>query len=134
MPAEDADIVKLTQNMTSFGSTCVVDEKIFKIPSSYRCTNHYLTFDSANMFDNDSDANNRTRNSAGAIGGGATNDQRRTNYYGHGVDDDDILLQLAIQQSVAMSRSNDTNLELDEQQLTALEMLGHRTIIWLSPK
>ena len=136
LPAEDADnIVDKSNSISSSpGVTCIVDEKIFKIPSSYRCTNQYLTFDTANLFDNDV-SNNRSPNfvrQARGAGAASINDQRRANFYGQGIDDDDILLQLAIQQSMAMSGKSTSdpttrNEELDEQQVTALEMLGHRS-------
>jgi hypothetical protein len=137
LPAEDSDLTASNKSKSSpHKSTCVVDEKIFKIPSSYRCTNQYHDFDTENMFENDGESVSPRPNAVASGASrrpGATNTDhsRRLNYYGHGgVDDDDILLQLAIQQSVAMSnRSNQSNpvAELDEQQLTALEMLGHRT-------
>jgi hypothetical protein len=132
LPTEDADNIVKKSISSSLGLTCIVDEKVFKIPSSYRCTNQYLTFDTANLFDSNT-SNNRSPNFLGPQrGAGAAsihNDHRRANFYGQGVDDDDILLQLAIQQSMAMSGKSNSNAteDLDEQQLTALEMLGHRS-------
>ncbi|CAF0710714.1 unnamed protein product [Brachionus calyciflorus] len=82
--------------------TCVVDEEAFKIPSSYRCTN-YLMPDT--------------------LGASLSTSQERRphpTHYGQAVDEDDILLQLAIQQSLASSEQS------DDAQLTALEVLGGR--------
>jgi len=111
---------------TNSSSTCTVDERVFKIPSSYRCTNHYMPSGIESNFIHDSNRNSNNGNTA--IG-----DTRRLNY-GQSVDDDEILLQLAIQQSLAMASSNpNTNNnnsndgEESQNQLTALDFIGHRT-------
>ena len=111
-------------------SMCLVDERVFKIPSSYRCTNHYLPSGIESNFIQDGDQRN----------GAALNDNRRHNY-GQPVDDDEILLQLAIQQSLAMinNNPNTNNNNSNEEtaggegaesgagdQLTALDFIGYR--------
>ncbi len=85
-------------------SMCVVDEMAFKIPSSYRCTNFYLPPNlEANMFDQPSLAP-----SFGSGGAAAAASNRRAPtqlHYGQRLnEEDDILLQLAIQQSLAMEQ------------------------------
>lgn len=77
------------------GPTCIVDEQVFKIPSSYRCTNYVVSSDL-----------------------GEPHGRQNITHYGQAVDEDDILLQLAIQQSLSTHS--------DEPQLTALEVLGER--------
>lgn len=122
LPIEDVDFSLKAKSTLS--STCIVDEKVFKIPSSYRCTNHYLTFDTANLFDDDTNTPQNIVGPRREAGANSIHDHRRINYYGQGMDDDDILLQLAIQQSMAANQSNSENLN---EQLTALEMLDHRS-------
>jgi hypothetical protein len=113
---------------TYSSSTCTVDECVFKIPSSYRCTNHYMPSGIESNFIHDSNRNSNNGNTA--IG-----DNRRLNY-GQSVDDDEILLQLAIQQSLAMvssnpntnnNNNNNNDGEESQNQLTALDFIGHRT-------
>ncbi len=84
---------------------CIVDDQLFKIPSNYKCTNHYLPSDigSSDASSNININNNRQFS------------QHFSNRNNHGfqpVDDDDILLQLAIQQSLSMS--NDDSQEITE--------------------
>ena len=112
---------KLSNNSSPM---CTVDERVFKIPSSYRCTNHYMPSGIDSNFIHDT---NRNSNNGNAANG----DNRRLNY-GQSVDDDEILLQLAIQQSLAMvsnnanTNNNNSNGE-SQDQLTALDFIGHRT-------
>ncbi len=108
-------------------STCTVDERVFKIPSSYRCTNHYMPSGIDSNFIQDTNRNSSN--------GNATHGDNRRLNYGQSVDDDEILLQLAIQQSLAMvsnnansNSNNNNNNEESQDQLTALDFIGHRTI------
>lgn len=111
MPSNSQDVRKSDSksSLISNGSneansdipTCIVDEEAFKIPTSYRCTNYVMPE---------------------GLGARLSTAERRTypNHYGQGMDEDDILLQLAIQQSLASSGAD----EHGEEQLTALEILG----------
>lgn len=93
--------------------TCIVDENAFKIPSNYKCTNYNMP-----------EALNPSLMQASS----AWPDRRANqhHHYGQVVDEDDILLQLAIQQSLASM--NDEENQNDQSQVTALEALGHRPL------
>jgi hypothetical protein len=133
---------KSTSLSSSTGPMCLVDEKIFKVPSTYRCTNYYLPpdIDSSLL---DVNELNRTRRRVGDAATGAAPSQTTTpaaaqyHYLSHQtLDDDDILLQLAIQQSLAGGEANtnesstdaDADADAERAQMTALEVLGHRTL------
>lgn len=75
--------------------TCIVDEQVFKLPSGYRCTNYVVP--------------------SGFV---EPQGRQHPSHYGQTVDEDDILLQLAIQQSLSTHS--------EEPQVTALEVLGER--------
>lgn len=70
-------------------SKCVVDECVFKIPSGYRCTNRYYSGLESNFLpDNSASAASKQ-----------IHIQPRNNHVQ--VDEDDIMLQIAIQQSLS---------------------------------
>jgi hypothetical protein len=96
---------------------CIVDEIVFKIPPHYRCTNRYLPSGIDSSIGGDDLRNSRVP-AGGAVG------QYDRRHYGQVIDDDDILLSLAIQQSLAMQ--NGGTVEPSEDQLTALDFIGHR--------
>jgi hypothetical protein len=98
--------------------TCTIDETIFKIPSSYRCVNYF----SSGELDRNGPAS--PGSGAAATGAAASIEPRRTYqpHYGRPIDEDDILLQLAIQQSLASSNSPEAT--DDSASLTALEVLA----------
>ena len=110
-------------------ATCQVDEKVFKIPGNYKCRNYYGASNlDPSMID--------TSNGTGAIAAAASAYPARANrYYQRNqqpVDEDDILLQLAIQQSLSMSSTGGgggganegSNEQSGEEQVTALELLN----------
>jgi hypothetical protein len=119
----------LNKTRSSIGPMCIVDEKIFKVPSTYRCTNYYLPpdIDSSLL---DVNELNRTRGRGDAYQAKSPVRAAQYHYLNQPVDDDDILLQLAIQQSLAGdSNANESSTDTDtEAQMTALEMLGHRNL------
>ena len=103
-PAESATSAAATTG----SATCIVSELAFKIPAGYKCTNYYLpTGIDPSLIEGH-----------GQTGRATASDHRRATHYGQQpIEEDDILLQLAIQQS--LSEAGDTN-----AQLTALGMLA----------
>lgn len=119
--SEKSDTASAAQP-ASLNTTCVVDESVFKIPTNYRCINYYA--DSASLVPQASGG------AAGVPGTGSRGYPPATPYYHHirpsaAVDEDDILLQLAIQQSLSESQGADVGgVESPEESLTAMEMLA----------
>lgn len=73
---------------------CLVEESVFKIPSQYKCTNNYLPSGIESSF-----IDQRA---------GATNYNDNRYHYSQ-LDEDDIQIQIAIQQSIAMLNGAKTN-------------------------
>ena len=114
---------------TGSDAMCIVEERIFKIPGAYRCKNYYMpTGIDPSLIDTSEIA----LDVRGAHDGGSYRPRHHHYAQGGGADEDDILLQLAIQQSLALSGgsavANQTgpDNQPNEDQLTAMEMLGHR--------
>ena len=82
------------QKSSKAASKCIVDECVFKVPPQYRCTNLSASFGPQ--------AGERHAAAASSTS---------NHYYNHlqPVDDDDILLQLAIQQSLSINATNEAN-------------------------
>jgi hypothetical protein len=76
---------------------CTVDECVFKIPANYRCTNNY--YPSGIETNLNDQSMKRNKNIAGA-----TNYENRNHF--SQLDEDDIQIQLAIQQSIALMNGN----------------------------
>lgn len=117
------------ETAAAFNSTCVIDEAIFKIPSSYRCINYYAQGSGIDSLLAD---NEQSRAGAGAVEPRRFNNHHHQPHYGQPIDDDDILLQMAIQQSLA-SMNDDGSASAAQggdrpasPRLTALEMLSQQ--------
>ena len=93
-------------------SKCVVDESVFKIPSGYRCTNRYYSgLESNFLADNTNPAAKQTH--------------LQPRYNQTQIDEDDIMLQIAIQQSLSYGQETDS--ENLENALPNLEMNSELT-------
>lgn len=77
--------------VTTINESSIVDESVFKVPAQYKCTNNYLP---ANV---DSNLIDRRANQASNY----SDYPNRFNYASQ-LDEDDIQIQLAIQQSIAI--------------------------------
>lgn len=122
---------------TGSDAMCIVEERIFKIPGAYRCKNYYMP---AGIDPSLIDTSEIALDVRGAQDGRSYRPRHHHYAQGGGADEDDILLQLAIQQSLALSNSGSgsgsaldsgqqpgsDNQPPNEDQLTAMEMLGHR--------
>lgn len=102
-------------------TTCVVDESVFKIPANYRCINYYANEIAAPM-----------PSLPSAAAGAASTRPIPASHYHHYhrtniADEDDILLQLAIQQSLRECQSGVESGEAvnpDDENLTALDVIA----------
>ena len=101
----------------STASMCVVDESVFKIPSNYRCTNRYYSGEQKNFID-DKNSTTISRESTGASSARASN-HLQSRFNQPRLDEDDIMLQIAIQQSLSYSDGDVTsdlpNIELSNE-------------------
>lgn len=95
------------ESAANLNTTCLVDESIFKIPPNYRCINYYAD------------------NAPVSPSGGASRGAAAPYYHHHrptsAVDEDDILLQLAIQRSLGEGQADEA---AGEENLTALEVIA----------
>lgn len=101
----------------STASMCVVDESVFKIPSNYRCTNRYYSGEQKHFID-DKNSTTISRESTGASSARASN-HLQSRFNQPRLDEDDIMLQIAIQQSLSYSDGDVTsdlpNIELSNE-------------------
>lgn len=91
----------------STASMCVVDESVFKIPSNYRCTNRYYSGEQKHFID-DKNSTTISRESTGASSARASN-HLQSRFNQPRLDEDDIMLQIAIQQSLSYSDGDATS-------------------------
>lgn len=82
----------------SSASMCIVNECVFKIPANYRCTNRDYSSVQAGFM------NDRNQNKASTAA--SYSNTRIIHHQQQPVDDDDVLLQIAIQQSLAVKELN----------------------------
>lgn len=107
--------IKPTNSSAQVASKCVVDESAFKIPSNYKGTSRYYSGEQSNFMN---DRNNTMIPGNRTSSAGASN-QLLPRYNQPRLDDDDIMLQIAIQQSLSYSDSDNStasflpNLELN---------------------
>ena len=119
-----------TSKSTGSDAMCIVEERIFKIPGAYRCKNYYMPTGIDPSLIDTSEIALDVR--GGASDGGSYRPRHHHYAQGGGADEDDILLQLAIQQSLALSGGTavanqpGSDSQPNEDQMTAMEMLGHR--------
>ncbi len=107
--SDRSNLIKSSKMKKSLSSTlCIVDPKVFEIPEQYRCINLGI-------------ANEAFAGAQRNLPSGNIYSNRSDYLSSYQVDEEDILLQLAIQQSL--------NQETDysNEQVTALEMFGTRS-------
>lgn len=99
LDSEDSDSSQEEVIVKSSGSMCIVNECVFKIPTNYRCTNRDYASVQASFIDD----KNQKQPPAGASN---YSNSRFSSHQQHQVDEDDVLLQIAIQQSLAVKELN----------------------------